>query len=424
MSGGMYAGDEVGAIVFDAGSHSFRCGFAGEEFPTSDISSSIGVDEAVAMETDDTSITKRERKIYIGTTKNIVPRANCEIKNFMSDGMIEDWDLFEEMMNYAYKDALRTDSSDHPALFSESAWNDKAKREKLTELAFEKYNVPAYFLVNNAVLAAFANGRTSGLIVDSGATQTSAVPVFDGYAVKHAIVRCPLGGDMISEQIEKVLTEQKIDVVPTYRIKAKEEVNEGEPAKWTEKANLPAVTESYDKFMRKLLLQDMAASVLQLCDVPIDPESAEKLPSSPYAFPNGFHKEFLGERIKIPEGLFDLKYLRDVDTSSLMNVSHLAWSSCGMCDVDMRPSMYQNVLVTGGNSLILGFTERLSHDLSQKCPPSARIRLSAPPTSMERRFGPWIGGSILASVGTFQQMWISKTEYEESGRSIVDKKCP
>ncbi|CAJ0587977.1 unnamed protein product, partial [Mesorhabditis spiculigera] len=391
MSGGMYAGDEVGAIVFDAGSHSFRCGFAGEEFPTSDISSSIGVDEAVAMETDDTSITKRERKIYIGTTKNIVPRANCEIKNFMSDGMIEDWDLFEEMMNYAYKDALRTDSSDHPALFSESAWNDKAKREKLTELAFEKYNVPAYFLVNNAVLAAFANGRTSGLIVDSGATQTSAVPVFDGYAVKHAIVRCPLGGDMISEQIEK----------------AKEEVNEGEPAKWTEKANLPAVTESYDKFMRKLLLQDMAASVLQLCDVPIDPESAEKLPSSPYAFPNGFHK-----------------YLRDVDTSSLMNVSHLAWSSCGMCDVDMRPSMYQNVLVTGGNSLILGFTERLSHDLSQKCPPSARIRLSAPPTSMERRFGPWIGGSILASVGTFQQMWISKTEYEESGRSIVDKKCP
>ncbi|VDM84460.1 unnamed protein product, partial [Strongylus vulgaris] len=98
MSGGIYGGDEVSGVVFDAGSHSFRVGFAGEEYPK---------------------------------------------------------------------------------------WNDKAKRERLTELMFEKYNIPAFFLVKNAVLTAFANGRTSGLVVDSGATQTSAVPVYDGYAVTH-----------------------------------------------------------------------------------------------------------------------------------------------------------------------------------------------------------------------------------------------
>ncbi|CAJ0923826.1 unnamed protein product, partial [Mesorhabditis belari] len=421
MSGGVYGGDEVSGIVFDAGSHSFRIGFAGEELPNFDIPSVAGIHEYETN--DENSIMRREKKVHIGTTKMTVPRSNCEMKNFMHDGMIDDWDLFEQMLDFAYKDCLRTESQYHPVLFSESAWNEKAKREKLTELMFEKYNVPAFFVVKNAVLTAFSNGRTAGLVVDSGATQTSAVPVFDGYCVTHAVVRSPIGGDLICEQIEKMLAEQKIDLVPTYKIKSKEEVNENEPPRWTEKNGLPEVTESYDKYMRKQIVEDLAQSILQLCDSPIDVESAEKLPSSPYGFPNGFHKEFLAERIKVPEGLFDLKYLRDVDNSTLMNVSQIASTACGMCDIDIRPNLYSNLLVTGGNSLILGFTERLNHDLAHKCPPTVRLRLSAPPPA-ERRFGPWIGGSILASVGTFQQMWISKTEYEDGGRGIVEKKCP
>ena len=62
-------------------------------------------------------------------------------------------------------------------------WNTRAKREKLTEIMFEKYNVPAFYLVKNAVLAAFANGRSTGIVVDSGSTHTSAVPVYDGYVL-------------------------------------------------------------------------------------------------------------------------------------------------------------------------------------------------------------------------------------------------
>ena len=62
-------------------------------------------------------------------------------------------------------------------------WNVRAKREKLTELMFEKYNIPAFYLVKNAVLAAFANGRSTGIVVDSGSTHTSAIPVYDGYVL-------------------------------------------------------------------------------------------------------------------------------------------------------------------------------------------------------------------------------------------------
>lgn len=62
----------------------------------------------------------------------------------------------------------RSESQLHPVLMSEASWNQRAKREKMTELMFEKYNVPAFFLVKNAVLSAFANGRATALILDSG----------------------------------------------------------------------------------------------------------------------------------------------------------------------------------------------------------------------------------------------------------------
>ena len=95
-----------------------------------------------------------------------------------------------------------------------------------------------------------------------------------------------------------------------------------------------------------------------------------------------------------------------------------------MCDVDLRPALYGSVIVTGGNSLISGFNERLNRDLSMKTPANMRFKLIAANGAQERRFGSWIGGSILASLGSFQQMWISKAEYEESGKSQVDRKCP
>lgn len=100
-----------------------------------------------------------------------------ELHSYMKDGMIENWDLFEKVLDYTYSKVIQSESQYHPVLFSESPWNVRQKRERLTELLFEKYKVPAFFLVKNAVLAAFANGRSTALIVDSGATHTSAVPV-------------------------------------------------------------------------------------------------------------------------------------------------------------------------------------------------------------------------------------------------------
>merc|ERR1711962_1481765 len=83
-----------------------------------------------------------------------------------------------------------------------------------------------------------------------------------------------------------------------------------------------------------------------------------------------------------------------------------------------------NVVVTGGNTLLQGFNDRLNRDLGIKTPSTMRFKLIAANGPQERRYGSWIGGSILASLGSFQQMWVSKQEYEEGGRAQVDRKCP
>ncbi|XP_033255369.1 actin-like protein 6B isoform X2 [Drosophila miranda] len=128
-----------------------------------------------------------------------------EVQYYMKDGMIDNWELFEKVIDYAYANVIQSEPEYHPVLFSEASWNVRNNREKLTELMFEKYNVPAFFLVKNAVLAAFSSGRATALVVDSGATHTSAVPVHEGYVLSQAVVKSPLGGDFLSRQCRQHL---------------------------------------------------------------------------------------------------------------------------------------------------------------------------------------------------------------------------
>ncbi|KAF0748919.1 actin-like protein 6A, partial [Aphis craccivora] len=120
--------------------------------------------------------------------------------------------------------------------------------------------------------------------------------------------------------------------------------------------------------------------------------------------------EFGSERFKIPEQLFDPSPNMG---GSMLSISHIVVTSAGMCDVDVRPTLYNNIVITGGNSLIQGFPERLNRDLTARVHANMRLKIISPNGSSERRFGAWIGGSIIASTGAFQQMWYSRHQYNE-----------
>lgn len=235
---------------------------------------------------------------------------------------------------------------------------------------FETYGIPAFFLVKNAVLAAFANGRATGIVVDSGASQTSAVPVHDGYVIQQAIVKSPLAGDFVTMQCRNYFEEQNVEIVPYYAVGSKEVVKEGEAAKWTKKTNIPleGITKSWHNYMVKESIQDFQACALQVSDSPYDKETADNMPTVHYEFPNGYNQDFGCERFLIPEALFDTSNIKGIP-GSVMGMSQIVTTSVGMCDIDIRPSLYGSVIVTGGNTLIQGFTDRLNRDLSTKTPP-------------------------------------------------------
>lgn len=238
----------------------------------------------------------------------------------------------------------------------------------MTELIFEKYNVPAFFLVKNAVLAAFANGRSTGLVVDSGASQTSAIPVHDGYVMQQAIVKSPLAGDFISMQCQRFFDDQKVEIVPPYLIAGKEQVAEGAVPKWTKKTNVPEVTKSWHNYMTREVIQDFQSSVLQVFDSSYDKSMAESMPTIHYEFPNGYNRDFAAERYMIPECLFDPSNIKNL-SGTMMGMSQIVTTSVGMCDIDIRPQLYGNLIITGGNTLIQGFNDRIYKDLSAKTPP-------------------------------------------------------
>ncbi|KTF90821.1 hypothetical protein cypCar_00047743, partial [Cyprinus carpio] len=160
-----------------------------------------------------------------------------------------------------------------------------------------------------------------------------------GVLLCSGIVKSPLAGDFITMQCRELFQEMNIDTVPPYMIASKEPVREGAPPLWTKKDKLPPVTKSWHTYM---------------C--------------------NG------------------------LSGNTMLGVGHVVTTSIGMCDIDIRPGLYGSVIVTGGNTLLQGFTERLNRELSQKAPPSMRLKLIACNSSIERRFSSWIGGSILASL--------------------------
>jgi len=90
------------------------------------------------------------------------------------------------------------------------------------------------------------------------------------------------------------------------------------------------------------------------------------------------------------------------------------------CDVDICKDLYANIVLSGGNTMFPGIADRMHKEITALAPPTMNVKIIAPP---ECKYSVWIGGSILASLSTFQQMWITKQEYDESGPAIVHRKC-
>jgi len=213
-------------------------------------------------------------------------------------------------------------------------------------------------------------------------------------------------------------------------IKSKKPVNAEQPADVVLRER-PETTGSFHHFQQLRVIHEWKESVGQVAESTYDEHLIAMRPQKPFEFPDGTNYNFGAERWNAPEVMFNPRRYIDsaasagsasVNLEQNQGVAQLIFSSVGLCDVELRPLLLNNVVVAGGNTLWQGYNDRLNWELTSLTPGS-KIKIHAPGNTTERKCSSWLGGSILASLGTFHQLWVSKKEYEEYGPSIIDKKC-
>ena len=396
--------DESLACVIDNGSYMIKAGFAGDDAPRAVFPSIVGRPRHPGI-----MIGMKTRGPYVGEQAQAM-RGILRLSYLMEHGIVNNWDDMEKIWQHTFYEQLRVAPEECPVLLTEAPLNPKSNRERMTQIMFETFNTPAMFVEVQALLALYASGRTTGLVIDAGGDTTRVVPVNEGHVLPTAVERLDMGGRNLDDRFMKLLIEQGF---------------------------------SFTCGGEREILRDMKE---KLCFIRLPNQKSDVEKS--YELPDGQVISVRSARFRTPEALLD-PHLMGREAAG---IQHMVTASAMKCDASLRQELFGNIVLCGGTTLFPCLSERLevevktllgeSHSISE---PLVRgyfrsqlqerhdatlealvvryaqfgVKVSAPP---ERKYSAWIGGSILASLSSFQDKWVTRAEYDESGPSIINRK--
>ena len=370
--------DLADSVVLDIGTGRMKAGVSGEDAPRCVFPTITGRPKYSQV-----MVGVGEQDTFIGD-EALAKAGVCSLNNPIAHGIVTNWEEMEQIFHHTYFNELRVAPEEHPVLLTEAPLNPKANRERLTQLMFETFNTPAMYVGVQAVLALYAAGRTTGVVLDSGDGVSHAVPVFEGYCLPHAVERLDLAGRDLTGHMKTLLTERGI-------------TND---------------TSAFNEIVRRI--KEKLSYVALDYDAELKAASESSAIEKSYELPDGQVIELGSERFRCGEALFQPSMLgREGD-----GIHAMVAQTVSKCDLDIRKDLAKNIVLSGGTTMISGIRERLQKEVQQLLP--SEVKVVAP---VERAYSVWIGGSILSSLATFQTMWVTKEEYDEAGPQIVHRKC-
>jgi len=374
--------DEVIAnqpVVIDNGTGIMKAGFAGDESVKAVFPSYVGRTKHMRVMATD----KVEGNTFVGQRAEEL-RGILTLKYPMSHGIVEDWNDMELIWRHIYSE-MKLNTEEHPVLLTEAALNPRKNREKAAEIFFETFGCPALFVSAQAILSLYASGRTTGVVLDSGDGVTHAVPVYEGFALPHAVMRADVAGRDVTEHL--MLQLRRTGHV--FHTSAEREV------------------------VRQIKEQECYVAFNRQKEEQVEHEKTSAQQN--FRLPDGTQIALGAERFRAPEILFHPNLIG----LEYPGIHELLSYSINRADLDLRMTLFSSIVLSGGSTMFAGFGDRLLHEVRKLAPKDIKIRISAPP---ERKFSTWIGGSVLASLATFKKMWVSKEEYDEYGKEILHRK--
>ena len=383
--------EQQSALVVDNGSATIKAGFSGADAPCAEFPSIIGrarVRSAMVG-------CAHGDGIYVGD-EAYERRGIMDLQYPIQHGVAKSWDGMEKIWHYTFYNKLRVAPEEHAVLLTDCdlPFYPKANREKMTQIMFETFSVPAMYVAMQELLALYASGSTTGVVVNLGYNASNAVPIYDMCVLSKGIKRVDIGGESLTSYMMHILRETGYAFITTADRDIVREI----------KKKLTYVALDFHAEMKKYEENSL--------------RDGNKL----YKLPDGQSITISNQRFRCPEVFFETSLL-----SPKAERLHFMLHRCinqttreGCERSEIMKNLYGNIVLAGGSSLFPGLENRLAKEMTKLAPPTMKVKVVAHP---DRKYVAWIGGSILACTPDFHSMCITKEEFEDIGPSVVRRKC-
>ncbi|KAL4494990.1 hypothetical protein ABPG72_015690 [Tetrahymena utriculariae] len=374
-------------FVLEFGGLTTRAGYAGYETPTIQIPTDYA--------------TKGNNEIELLEFYSPKAPENSEISSFLSQGMVNNWEQASNFIEQINKKLMQINPSETPLFLIEQALSTKDVRQKCVEAVFESMNFAALFIHKAPVLSSYVLAKETILLVDSGAYSTYVVPIVEGYVNQKGVIRSDVAGEYLTKSLGNVW-KSKVEHESLNRF-----------------TNYAKITQSMKNWGANDIIREIKSRNIKLKETRQDIiKFNHAVDTQIFELPDKQKLEILNEMFEVPELLFN-----PIPEENFMGLQDLIKQSIERVDAENRRELLNNIMVVGGNSMIPNLIERLQREITQlEINTSGRVKIYTTQTINERAHSSWVGGSIVASMSTFDNLLMTKRDYDEHGPILIERK--